>query len=650
MKYIFVTGGVVSSLGKGLAAASIGTLLERCGLKVTLQKFDPYLNVDPGTMSPFQHGEVYVLNDGAETDLDLGHYERFVHCNLSRLNNLTSGQVFESVLHKERRGDYLGKTVQYIPHVTDEIKNRLYEVTEQSDVDIIITEIGGTVGDMEGHIFLEALRQFALEVGRDNVCFIHVTLLPYIKAAGEMKTKPTQQSVAKLREIGIQPDVIICRTEYDMSEDERRKIAMFCNVEAKNVIAFRDVKNTIYECPLDLSQDKIDRIVTKRLGLDVPAPNLADWQRYVGRVISPSHSVRIAVVGKYIALQDAYKSIYESFTHAGAENDTRVEILRIDAEEIEEKGADALIGSVDGILVPGGFGDRGIEGKIQTVEYARTKGIPFLGICLGMQVAVIEYARHICGMDDANSTEFDQKSTHPVISLQEEQKGIKAMGATMRLGSYKALIQPGTLAHKLYGKDSVTERHRHRYEFNPAYREELENASAPLMMNTAWWKSWNFPPIPSSSPASTIRNSSPHPTGLIRSSPVWFQPRWNTKAAPDPSPSPRPFPETLFRKRPSLSRHVHGPPCHRRLLSGYLLHWHLCGTQAELPDGLCPGQPLPALVGHSGLHPGGGNQRGHLSGGSGGRLPYPQLHVRPALHRHYPGPHHRRQALPQTLL
>ena len=344
MKYIFVTGGVVSSLGKGLAAASIGTLLERCGLKVTLQKFDPYLNVDPGTMSPFQHGEVYVLNDGAETDLDLGHYERFVHCSLSRLNNLTSGQVFESVLRKERRGDYLGKTVQYIPHVTDEIKNRLYEVTEKSDVDIIITEIGGTVGDMEGHIFLEALRQFALEVGRDNVCFIHVTLLPYIKAAGEMKTKPTQQSVAKLREIGIQPDVIICRTEYDMSEDERRKIAMFCNVEAKNVIAFRDVKNTIYECPLDLSQDKIDRIVTRRLGLDVPAPNLADWQRYVGRVISPSHSIRIAVVGKYIALQDAYKSIYESFTHAGAENDARVEILRIDAEEIEEKGALRIVG------------------------------------------------------------------------------------------------------------------------------------------------------------------------------------------------------------------------------------------------------------------------------------------------------------------
>ena len=425
-------------------------------------------------MSPFQHGEVYVLNDGAETDLDLGHYERFVHCNLSRLNNLTSGQVFESVLHKERRGDYLGKTVQYIPHVTDEIKNRLYEVTEQSDVDIIITEIGGTVGDMEGHIFLEALRQFALEVGRDNVCFIHVTLLPYIKAAGEMKTKPTQQSVAKLREIGIQPDVIICRTEYDMSEDERRKIAMFCNVEAKNVIAFRDVKNTIYECPLDLSQDKIDRIVTKRLGLDVPAPNLADWQRYVGRVISPSHSVRIAVVGKYIALQDAYKSIYESFTHAGAENDTRVEILRIDAEEIEEKGADALIGSVDGILVPGGFGDRGIEGKIQTVEYARTKGIPFLGICLGMQIAVIEFARSVCGLADANSGEFDEGSTHKVIDFMPDQSDEINKGGTLRLGAYPCHIVPGTKMAECYGTLDISERHRHRYEFNNDYRALMQ--------------------------------------------------------------------------------------------------------------------------------------------------------------------------------
>ncbi len=477
MKYIFVTGGVVSSLGKGLAAASIGTLLERCGLKVTLQKFDPYLNVDPGTMSPYQHGEVYVLNDGAETDLDLGHYERFVQCNLSRLNNLTSGQVFENVLRKERHGDYLGKTVQYIPHVTDEIKARLYELTEKSaNVDVIITEIGGTVGDMEGHIFLEALRQFALEVGKENVCFIHVTLLPYIKAAGEMKTKPTQQSVAKLREIGIQPDVIICRTEYDMSEEERRKIAMFCNVEAKNVIAFRDVKNTIYECPLDLSQDKIDRIVTKKLGLDVPVPDLKKWQEFVGRVITPSHSVRIAVVGKYISLQDAYKSIYESFTHAGAANDARVEIVRLDAEDLEEKGAEALIGHVDGILVPGGFGDRGIEGKIEAVEYARKNNIPFLGICLGMQVAVIEYARNVCGLANANSTEFDKETPYPVISLQEEQKGIDDMGATMRLGAYKAVIAKNTLAEKLYSSKTASERHRHRYEFNPAYRETLENA------------------------------------------------------------------------------------------------------------------------------------------------------------------------------
>ena len=477
MKYIFVTGGVVSSLGKGLAAASIGTLLERCGLKVTLQKFDPYLNVDPGTMSPYQHGEVYVLNDGAETDLDLGHYERFVQCNLSRLNNLTSGQVFENVLRKERHGDYLGKTVQYIPHVTDEIKARLYELTEKSaNVDVIITEIGGTVGDMEGHIFLEALRQFALEVGKENVCFIHVTLLPYVKAAGEMKTKPTQQSVAKLREIGIQPDVIICRTEYDMSEEERRKIAMFCNVEAKNVIAFRDVKNTIYECPLDLSQDKIDRIVTKKLGLDVPVPDLKKWQEFVGRVITPSHSVRIAVVGKYISLQDAYKSIYESFTHAGAANDARVEIVRLDAEDLEEKGAEALIGHVDGILVPGGFGDRGIEGKIEAVEYARKNNIPFLGICLGMQVAVIEYARNVCGLANANSTEFDKETPYPVISLQEEQKGIDDMGATMRLGAYKAVIAKNTLAEKLYSSKTASERHRHRYEFNPAYRETLENA------------------------------------------------------------------------------------------------------------------------------------------------------------------------------
>ncbi len=476
MKYIFVTGGVVSSLGKGLAAASIGTLLERCGLRVTLQKFDPYLNVDPGTMSPYQHGEVYVLNDGAETDLDLGHYERFVNCRLSRLNNLTSGQVFESVLHKERRGDYLGKTVQYIPHVTDEIKQRLYDITKANDVDIIITEIGGTVGDMEGHIFLEALRQFALEAGRENVCFIHVTLLPYLKAAGEQKTKPTQQSVARLREIGIQPDIIICRTEHDVSEDERRKIAMFCNVEAKNVIAFRDVKNTIYECPLDLNQDKIDRIVCKRLGLDVPPPDLTKWQSYVGHVVHPTHYVRIAVVGKYISLQDAYKSIYESFTHAGAAHDCRVEITRVDAQSIEEDGAEAHLRGVDGILVPGGFGDRGTEGKILAAQYARENKIPFLGICLGMQIAVIEFARHILGMEGANSTEFNKQTSFPVICLQEEQKKLKTMGGNMRLGAYEADIKAGTLCEKLYGSTKISERHRHRYEFNPEYRTQMEEA------------------------------------------------------------------------------------------------------------------------------------------------------------------------------
>ncbi len=475
MKYIFVTGGVVSSLGKGLAAASMGTLLERCGLRITLQKFDPYLNVDPGTMSPFQHGEVYVLNDGAETDLDLGHYERFVNCSLSKLNTMTSGQVFENVLTKERRGDYLGATVQYIPHVTDEIKARLYAHSVRSDIDVVITEIGGTVGDMEGHIFLEALRQFALEVGRDNVCFVHVTLLPFIKAAGEMKTKPTQQSVAKLREIGIQPDVIICRTEYDISEEERRKIGMFCNVEVKNVIAFRDVKNTIYECPLDLSQDKIDRIVTKRLKLKVPSPDLKDWQNFVGRVVSPSHSVRIAVVGKYVALQDAYKSIYESLTHAGAANDARVEIVKIDAEELENgKTPEEIIGHVDGILVPGGFGERGIEGKIIATRYARENNSPFIGNGLGMRLAVEAMTRNICGLAGAASTEFEKKTAHPVICLQEEQKGIKTKGATMRLGAYKAVISKGTLAYKLYGKTSISERHRHRYEFNPDYRKQIE--------------------------------------------------------------------------------------------------------------------------------------------------------------------------------
>jgi CTP synthase len=478
VKYIFVTGGVVSSLGKGLAAASIGTLLEHRNLKVTLQKFDPYLNVDPGTMSPFQHGEVYVLDDGAETDLDLGHYERFTNCVLTKFNNLTSGQVFENVIKRERRGGYLGKTVQFIPHVTDEIKKRLNDVTERnSDCDVIITEIGGTVGDIEGHLFLEALRQFSLEVGRENVCFIHVTLLPLIRAAGEIKTKPTQQSVAKLREIGIQPDIIICRTEHDLDEDNRRKIAMFCNVESKNVVAFRDVAHTIYECPLDLRTDKIDRLVVDRLGIDSPTPELEEWEEFVANIINPLHEVNVAVVGKYIELQDAYKSIYESLTHAGAAHKTKVNVVRVDSETVSADTAAGILGKVDGILIPGGFGDRGIEGMIETARYARENGIPFFGICLGMQVATIDYARNVCGLENANSTEFDKNSPHPVICLQEEQKGIKDMGATMRLGSCESIILAGTRAAEIYDNvDSIRERHRHRYEFNPDYRDQIQDA------------------------------------------------------------------------------------------------------------------------------------------------------------------------------
>lgn len=479
MKYIFVTGGVVSSLGKGLAAASIGTLLEHRGLKVLMQKFDPYLNVDPGTMSPYQHGEVYVLDDGAETDLDLGHYERFTSGVLSRMNNLTSGQVFDSVIKKERRGEYLGKTVQFIPHVTDEIKGRISQVTDNNpEVDVLITEIGGTVGDMEGLLFLEALRQFALEVGKENVCFIHVTLLPYIKAAGEVKTKPTQQSVAKLREIGIQPDIIICRTEADLDEDNRKKIAMFCNVERKNVVAFRDVAHTIYECPLDLRRDKIDRLVVDKLGLGyTPTPALEDWEHFVQRVIHPKHKVTIAVAGKYIELQDAYKSIYESLIHAGAHHDTKVQIVRVDTEAVEDHGAKAVIGEVDGILVPGGFGDRGTEGKILAAKYARENKIPYFGICLGMQIATIEFARNVCGLKGANSTEFNKSTPHPVICLQEEQKGVEDMGATMRLGSCESIVLAGTKAAELYrNKDRILERHRHRYEFNSDYQDRLLDA------------------------------------------------------------------------------------------------------------------------------------------------------------------------------
>ena len=475
MKYIFITGGVVSSLGKGLTSGALGALLETRQLKVRIQKFDPYLNVDPGTMSPFQHGEVYVLDDGAETDLDLGHYERFTHCKLSKFNNLTSGQIYEHVLQKERRGDYLGKTVQVIPHVTNEIKARLYAAGE--GVDVLITEIGGTVGDIEGLPFLEALRQFSLEVGKDNVLFIHVTLLPYLKAAGELKTKPSQQSVAKLREIGIQPDILVCRTEQPMTDDMRQKLSLFCNVEQKAVIEEMDVKHSIYELPIMLAEEGVDKLVVERLGIKAPESDMSAWKSIVRRLVSPSGGcVKIAVVGKYIDLQDAYKSIYESLAHAGVGNDCSVKILRIDSEDVERDGAEKYLSDADGILIPGGFGDRGIEGKILAAKYARENKIPYFGICLGMQIAVIEYARDVLELDGANSTEFNESTLYPVINLMDDQKDIVDKGATMRLGSYECALVEGSRAGKAYGQKSGRERHRHRFEFNNAYRKRLEDA------------------------------------------------------------------------------------------------------------------------------------------------------------------------------
>ncbi len=474
IKYVFVTGGVVSSLGKGLTAASLGTLLELRGLKVVLQKFDPYLNVDPGTMSPYEHGEVYVLDDGAETDLDLGHYERFTSQPLTRLNNLTSGQVYQTVLRKERRGDYLGKTIQVIPHVTNEIKSRIREVGEATGADVIITEIGGTTGDIEGLPFLEALRQFAIEAGRDNVLFIHVTLVPYIKAAGELKSKPSQQSVAKLREIGIQPQILVCRTERPIDRELREKLAIFCNVRPDAVIEEVDVDHSVYELPLVLRREGMDALVCEYLGLTTPEPDLTEWTAFVEHLIRPSHHVRIGVVGKYIELQDAYKSVYEALTHAGAANDTKIELVRLEAEVLEETGTAPELSSIDGILVPGGFGERGIEGKIVAARYAREHRVPYLGLCLGMQIATIEFARHVCGLEGANSTEFETDAPHPVIAILEEQKTVTKKGGTMRLGSYPCDLRPGTLAARLYGQATIHERHRHRFEFNPDYRERLE--------------------------------------------------------------------------------------------------------------------------------------------------------------------------------
>jgi len=474
-KYIFVTGGVVSSLGKGITAASLGRLLKNRGLKVTIQKFDPYINVDPGTMSPYQHGEVFVTDDGAETDLDLGHYERFIDINLTKNSNVTTGKIYSSVISKERRGEYLGGTVQVIPHITNEIKERVFRAGRESGSDVVITEIGGTVGDIESLPFLEAIRQIKSDVGRDNVMYIHVTLIPCIKAAGEVKTKPTQHSVKELRSIGIQPNVIVCRTEYPMGDDLKRKIAQFCDVDQKAVIECRDASN-LYEIPLNLRKEGLDDIVVSHLKLDAPAPDMTEWENLVRRIHSITGSVEIAIVGKYVALHDAYLSIVEALGHAGIDAEREVKIRWVNAEDVTSENVDELLRGVHGVLVPGGFGDRGIEGKITAIRWAREKRVPFFGICLGMQVAVVEFARHVVGLAGANSSEIDPSTPYPVIDLLPEQKDIEDLGGTMRLGLYPCKIAPGSLAARAYGEELVYERHRHRYEFNNTYREQIEAA------------------------------------------------------------------------------------------------------------------------------------------------------------------------------
>ncbi len=472
-KIVVVTGGVVSSLGKGIASASLGLLLKSRGLRVTVQKLDPYLNVDPGTMSPFQHGEVFVTDDGAETDLDLGHYERFTGISLTRSHNVTSGQIYDTIITKERRGDYLGRTVQVIPHVTDEIKRRITSLGLMSQADVHLVEIGGTVGDIESLPFLEACRQLKLEHGRD-VMFIHVTLVPYIRAAGEVKTKPTQHSVKELREIGIQPDILLCRSEQPLSRDLREKIALFCNLPTEAVIEATDVR-TIYEVPQVFLKGGLDRLVVKTLGLDAGEADLRAWDDFVDRVLHPDRTCVIGVVGKYTHVRDAYKSLAEAFTHAGAANRARVQVQWIEGEAVESKGAEALLSDVDGLVIPGGFGERGIEGKVAAVRYARERGIPFFGLCLGMQVATIEFARDVVGWLGANSSEFDASAEQKVIDIMDEQSGITEKGGTMRLGSYKCQLKEGSLAARAYGKTEVHERHRHRYEFNNRYAAQLQS-------------------------------------------------------------------------------------------------------------------------------------------------------------------------------
>jgi CTP synthase len=466
-----VTGGVVSSLGKGIASSSLGLLLKKRGLNVNVIKCDPYINVDPGTMNPFQHGEVFVLDDGSETDLDLGHYERFLDQNMTKDNNITTGQIYHTVISRERRGDYLGATVQVIPHITEEIKDCLRKPARNNpDTDVVIVEIGGTVGDIESQPFLEAIRQMALESDPGDTLFIHLTLVPYINTAGEVKTKPTQHSVKELRSIGIQPQILLCRTAKELSESIRKKIGLFCNVPAKHVISAVDVE-TIYEVPLRFHQEGLDNAVCEHLRLDVPEPDMSDWEEMVSRFKNPQHRVKIAICGKYVNLRDAYKSIIEAFVHAGVENNARVDLIWVSSEDIKQNGADKFLSDINGLLIPGGFGERGVEGKIESIRYVREKNIPFFGICLGMQCAVIEFARNVCGLEDAHSYEFYADLKNPVIHLMADQQGVTNLGGTMRLGAYRAELAEGTKSIAAYGEKEISERHRHRYEFNNAYRE-----------------------------------------------------------------------------------------------------------------------------------------------------------------------------------
>ena len=479
-KHIFVTGGVVSSLGKGLTSASVGMLLERRGLKVRMQKLDPYINVDPGTMSPYQHGEVYVLDDGSETDLDLGHYERFTNSLLTRDSNYTTGQIYQSVIDKERRGEFLGKTVQVIPHITNEIKSVIHKLAgnnladgDKEEVDVVITEIGGTIGDIESLPFLEAIRQFSLDIGRENCLYLHLTLVPYLKAARELKTKPTQHSVGQMRAIGIQPDILVCRTEQPLSREVREKIGLFCNVSLDAVIEERDKDFSIYEVPLSLFENRLDALICEKLKLRTSEPDLTVWHDLLSGLRNPKHEISIAVVGKYAEHRDAYKSIYESLDHAGMAHRAQIRVARIRSEDVESEGPERLLAGYDGLLVPGGFGERGIEGKVAAIRYAREKGIPFFGICLGLQCAVVEFARNVCNLEDAQSTEFDKDTQHPVICLLDEQKTKTDKGGTMRLGAQPAKLNPGSRSQQCYGADEISERHRHRYEFNNVYRQQF---------------------------------------------------------------------------------------------------------------------------------------------------------------------------------